>query len=90
MKTTTFITVTASALLLVANAASAQQGTTLAGPAQGSKSNRASSTQPSAASGANGSAMTRGGAATATDGAASEGGAMSTGSGASSGAATTR
>lgn len=84
MKNTILAAATSVALLAWAGStALAQQGTTLAGPAQGSKADGSSSTQPSAESGANRGAMTRGGAS-------GEGDAMSTGSGATSGTATTR
>lgn len=55
MTFTKFAAVTATAFLLAsAGSAYAQQGTTLAGPSQGSKSDGSSSTQPSAAAGATG------------------------------------
>lgn len=55
----TLLATSAAILIAAANGASAQQGTTLAGPAQGSKANGDSSTVPSTESGANGRAMTR-------------------------------
>ena len=74
--------IAASALMLAAAPAFAQQGTTLAGPAQGQKSDGSASTKPAGESGANGGAMqggtmssTSGGAATGT----MSGGSTSTG-----------
>lgn len=67
------VTAAASAAILFAAAgvSYAQQGTTLAGPAQGSKADGSNSTVPSAQSGANGGAMVRsGGGGTGTSGAA--------------------
>lgn len=60
-KTILAVAVSAAVLAFASNGAFAQQGTTLAGPAQGSKANGTSSMQPSAASGANGGSMTRDG-----------------------------
>lgn len=74
----------ATALMFAAVPAFAQQGTTLAGPAQGSKSDGSASTMPSGQSGANGGAMMKsGGAMTGGSGAAT--GTMSGGSTATGG-----
>lgn len=51
----------ATVLMLAAAPSFAQQGTTLAGPAQGEKADGSNSTKPSGASGANGGAMTKSG-----------------------------
>ena len=58
---------TAAMLAVTINPAFAQQGTTLAGPAQGSKADGSSSMTPSAASGANGGSMSPGVGSTSTD-----------------------
>ena len=58
-----------AALLLAGGSAFAQQGTTLAGPAQGSKANGEASTQPSGAGlGSNGAHSMSGGTATGVGG----------------------
>lgn len=81
---------TAAILAIVATPVLAQQGTTLAGPAQGSKADGSSSMTPSAASGASGGAMTPGAGATSTDAgtaAGTMGGGSATTSGITGGAA---
>ncbi len=64
----TTVAVAATVLLLAAAPAFAQQGTTLAGPAQGQKADGSNSTRPSAESGSNGGAMMKGGATSETSG----------------------
>lgn len=54
--------VAAAALAMLTAPALAQQGTTLAGPAQGSKANGSASTRPSGETGASGAAETTTGA----------------------------
>lgn len=66
--------VAATAIILAAAPAFAQQGTTLAGPAQGQKADGSASTKPSAESGANGGGMMKsGGAMSGTSGSAATG-----------------
>ena len=86
---TTIIATSAAILLAATSAVFAQQGTTLAGPAQGSKANGESSTAPSAESGANSGTMTRGGAMTGRSDSAAPGAPSGTG-GTGFGATTTR
>ncbi len=88
MKTTIIAATSAAILLAATSAVFAQQGTTLAGPAQGSKANGESSTAPSE-SGANSGLMTRGGAMTGRSDSAAPGAPSGTG-GTGFGATTTR
>ena len=75
----------ASALMVASVPAFAQQGTTLAGPAQGSKSDGSASTAPSGQSGANGGAMMKSGGAMTGSSAGASTGTMSGGSTATGG-----
>ena len=84
MKTTIIAATSAAILLAATSAVFAQQGTTLAGPAQGSKANAAPSE-----SRANSGLMTRGGAMTGRSDSAAPGAPSGTG-GTGFGATTTR